>query len=164
MTVVYRQKELDKALADGCERITLCAGIFTVRNASSVIFDRIGPVKVNVDYTVEQARKQGLEFINIYPTFKNAYALAKRETMLPVAVGSSYGSYGSYSSSYGSFGSGSGTHYHEYEYEYAASWKTSAVSSYVSSYSYSNSYVGSMSSSYKGDNTVRIFGYGINLI
>ncbi len=166
MTVVYRQEELDKALMQGCKKITLCAGRFTVRNASCVVFDRIGPVKVDVDCTVMQAEERGLKFIDIYPTFKAAYGIVKRENMFPVAAGSSYGSYGSYSSSYGSYGSGSGMHFYEYEYEYTTSWRTSASGSYASSYlsSVTYSHTSSMSSGFAGNNTIRVFGYGINLI
>ncbi len=182
MAIVYRQEELIKALDEGCKEITLCAGIYAVRNASDVVFDRIGPVKVEVDYTLRQAEERGLKFIDIYPAFKAAYGIESRENMSPVTAVSSNGSYmssyGSYVTSYGSFvssgGSGMGTHYYEYEFENRTSWKTSATGSYAAGYSFTEEYAGSISdsfcSSFKNSfsetkpDAIRIFGYGINLI
>lgn len=100
MAIVYRDEELDKALMQGLAKITLCAGVFNIRKASCVIFDKIGPVKVYVDYTREQAEKREIRFIDIYPAFKETdEEQADRPVLSSIAM--------SYNGSYAS-GSGFG--------------------------------------------------------
>lgn len=153
--IVYRQSELDDAIKSGCKEIVLCAGIFVIPKATDVTFKRIGPVLVTVDCTKDEAESVGMVFCGIYPTYKTIYGMYTRENMCTVAIGSS-----SYVSS-GSFGSGNSSWYYEYEFEYGFSFSDSFSTSYASSYSMP---VGSYSLYNHTSKSIRVFGYGINLI
>lgn len=99
-TIVYKQSELDAAIAAGMRCITLCAGIFNIPKTHNVRFDRIGPVKVFVQCSRREADAAGMEFDRIYPQYKPEYGIDTRASMAVVGAMSS-----------GSYGSGSGSHY-----------------------------------------------------
>ncbi|MDD6763609.1 MAG: hypothetical protein PUD92_08310 [Clostridiales bacterium] len=185
--IVYKQTELDRALEAGIKSITLCAGDFIVPKTKNVSFDRIGPVRVTVLCSKPDAEAAGMVFIDTYPTYKSSYAIESRASMAVVAAFSSGSFVGSGSGSFSASGlvsgSGSGVHSHEYEFEYEFSFRTSFGTSFRGSFggSYSlsvgYSFPGSAGGSYRvlgscagyaSDiaemKTVRVFGYGINLI
>ena len=167
-TIVYRQSELDAAIAAGAQRITLCAGIFNIPKTHNVSFDRIGPVKVFVQCSRREADDAGMKFERIYPQFKPEYGIDTRESMAVVgAVSSGSGSYGS-GSYYGS-GSGSGS-----SSSFAASFRLSGSFGsgvYGSGWSQASlaarpCSLGSCLGSFAvlPDSNIRVYGYGINLI
>ncbi len=80
--IVYGQHELDKAIRAGISRITLCAGIFNMPKCANIVFDRIGPVKVFVSCTKEEADNVGMVFHNIYPEYKPGGT--RKETRVPM--------------------------------------------------------------------------------
>ncbi len=183
--IVYKQRDLDRALAAGVKSITLCAGVFSVPETKDIIFDRIGPVRVEVLCSKPEAEAAGMVFIDTYPTYRSAYAVESRASMAVVtAFSSGSGSfYGSGSGSFTRSGSGSGSFFYEYEFEfefsYRASFGGSAGGSFGGSYSLSVGYSlpgfaegsrkalgsGAGYAAYEPEmKTIRVFGYGINLI
>ena len=144
--IVYKQSELDEAIAAGAHHITLCAGIFNVPKTPGVCFDRIGPVKVFVQCSRREAAD--MKFEGIYPQYKPEYGVDTRASMAVVgAISSGSGIYGS-----GTYGSGSG---------YYGSFVGSG--SIAASFRLSGSLV-SGSYAVLPDSDIRIYGYGIDLI
>jgi hypothetical protein len=158
--IVYGQKDLEKALENKIKKITLCAGEYEIPKAENICFNHLGPVKVAVLCSKREADEAGMIFDGIYPTYISEYAVSERAARDVVAVGSgSYGSGGSYVTSGGSyFGSGSGVHFYEYEFEYRGSMRGSG-GSYHGSYG-----IISVDKSLGEDKTIRVYGYGIDLI
>ena len=144
--IVYGQKDLEQALADGLKTITLCAGIYDLPLAPGVMFDRLGPVRVSVQATRREADDADMLFWDIYPEYKAEYAFDNRVPLWPANPGTG-GSGGSYSGSFaGSLSSIAGS-----------------LSQWPSSGSFASS--GAVSS-YHGLFGVPefVFGYGIDLI
>ncbi|MCH5211992.1 MAG: hypothetical protein J1G06_03175 [Oscillospiraceae bacterium] len=163
-TIVYRQSELDTAITEGVRHITLCAGVFNIPKVHGVSFDRIGPVKVIVQCSRREADAAGMSFEGIYPQYKSEYGIDTRVPMTVVAAVSS-GSGGSFVSSgsglgSGTFGSGSFAAYSVY-YGSGSGTGSFAVSFRLSGSCGSDTALTAIDSSKK---TIRVYGYGIDLI
>lgn len=159
-TIVYRQSELDAAIAAGVHHITLCAGVFIIPKTNGVRFDRIGPVKVIVQCSRREADEADMSFERIYPQYKPEYGISARERMTVVAAissgsGSSFaasgsGTYGSgtYAIGSGYYGSGSGSG------SFAASFRLSGSCSLHTA----------LTAIDNSKKNIQVYGYGINLI
>lgn len=105
--IVYGQKDLEKALADGLRSVTLCAGIYSIPIAAGVAFERLGPVIVKAECTRRAADEAGMVFCGFYPDFRSEFAADSIVSRQTVSLSGS-GSYGSGSQSGTAYGSGSG--------------------------------------------------------
>ena len=170
--IVYGQQELIKALNDGLRAITLCAGIYEIPLTEGVSIDRLGPVTVSVDGTRAEADAAGMEFIEIYPEYKNGYAVDRRVTLYTVAVssGSYNGSFGSHSGSYvwhGSMGGSFGSY--TWHGSMGGSFSSGSLSygsfpSFASGSFYGSASFGSFAEPSCGGMPDVVLGYGIDLI
>ncbi len=184
--IIYNQKELDAAIAAGISDIMLCAGIYTIPLTENTVFSRLGPVKADVICSQGAAEAEGMSFIGFEPVFHDRFAVDLPSSLAPVAVTGNAGSFiagsgyissgiGSFSYGSGSFGSGVYGYYYEYEFEYGhrnAFGSGSFSGSYSLYSSFGESYLGSARGAfmlYPLDDTIealtiKVFGYGINLI
>lgn len=156
-TIVFTQKELNKAIDNGCTVIALCDNSFKLPPVPGIRYVGIGNVTASIDF--DNPGEHGIICTNFSPKTKKRPKIVHIENKAVGIASLMNGSYkGSYSSSYkiGSYASSYKIGSFISSYRLSSSYRTSFFSNYRHEYRYRTSHFGSYFTSYRLGTSYRI--------